>query len=198
MVREDTKQAGGAGDAAMKPMLLGLTGLARSGKDTVAGIMRKRGFGVYALAGPIKLALEEMFNIDWSLDNKEAVIEWIGQSPRQLAQTLGTEWGRKLVAEDIWVRCMLRAWESCRQHRGERAWMVVTDVRFDNEAEAIIAAGGQVWRVEREDAPPVRDHVSERGVNPRLVTGRIINNGTLDELEANVARWLQFLHRRAG
>lgn len=181
-----------------KQILIGLCGPAGSGKDTVAKYMANCGFTRYTLAMPLKRGLEAMFGISLNTwddrEVKETVIPWIGKSPRQLAQTLGTEWGRQQVHPQIWVNSMLHSWDLVRQSTSPR--MVVTDVRFDNEAQAIINAGGTVWRVEREDVPAVAGHVSEKGVNPALIEGRVKNLGSLNELEVNTVHWVGFLMKR--
>lgn len=181
-----------------KQILIGLCGPAGCGKDTVAKHMANCGFFRYTLAMPIKKGLEAMLGIDIGVwddrERKEQVIPWLGKSPRQVAQTLGTEWGRQLVHPELWVALMLRSWDAVRVSGSPR--MVVTDVRFDNEAIAIINAGGTVWRVEREGVAPVAAHVSEKGIDPRHVTGTIKNNGSRDQLEVNVTQWVSFLMKR--
>ena len=182
-----------------KQLLVGLCGPAGSGKDTVADLLVKHGsFDRYTLAMPLKMGLLAMLGISLETWNdrvaKEAVIPWLGKSPRQVAQTLGTEWGRQHVHPDLWVKLMLRRWDVVRHSVSPR--LVVTDVRFDNEASAIVEAGGTVWRVERDEVAPVADHVSEKGVNRALVTGVVKNYGTLDELDANIQHWVRFLAKR--
>ena len=131
-----------------KQILIGLTGPAGCGKDTVAYLLHKHGaFHRYTMAKAMKQGLEVMLGVSMEIWDdrvaKETVIPWIGKSPRQLAQTLGTEWGRNLIHQDIWLRRMLREWDEVRTAVSPR--MVVTDVRFDNEAQAIKSAGGTVW-----------------------------------------------------
>jgi hypothetical protein len=178
-----------------KPVLIGLCGPAGCGKDTVAKYMSNCGFHRYTLALAMKRGLEVMLDIPLSVwddrEAKEVVVPWIGKSPRQLAQTLGTEWGRNMVQQDLWVRRMLREWDQVRERILPR--MVVTDVRFDNEAQAIIDAGGTVWRIDRDGVAPVAEHVSEKGISPALIEGTFKNTGTLDELEVRVFEWAKFL-----
>ena len=181
-----------------KQILIGLTGPAGCGKDSVANFLVGHSFNRYALAGPLKDMLSSMLGIDreqWD-DRvwKEAVLPWLGKSPRQMAQTLGTEWGRQQVHPDLWVMLMLRQWETVRAGVSPR--MVVTDVRFDNEAIAIINAGGTVWKVDREKLPSVAEHSSEKGVSPALIEGVIKNYGTLDQLRQSVDGWVRFIIRR--
>jgi hypothetical protein len=112
-------------------------------------------------------------------DVKETVIPWLGKSPRQLLQTLGTEWGRGTIHPEIWIRI---AMDRASRH----ANVVVTDVRFDNEAQAIVDAGGEVWRVARPGwrclADDAASHPSEAGVSDHLIARIVDNSGSLDDL----------------
>jgi len=88
--------------------LIGLTGPAGSGKDTVARLLcEQHGFVQIAFADPLRAMLkaglgltDEHFN---NREDKEAPLEWLGKSPRQLLQTLGTEWGRRQVHPHLWL-----------------------------------------------------------------------------------------------
>jgi hypothetical protein len=168
-------------------MIIGLCGLAGSGKDEVAAILsRRHGFAYISFAGPIYQAVSEITGLapaqlkDRGL--KEQPIPWLGKSPRELLQTLGTEWGRQMVNQDIWIKLAMR-----RAAEYER--VAITDVRFENEAEAIRHAGGQVWLVERPGAGlagAAGGHSSEAGIPDHLVNQVVRNIGTLDDLEEAV------------
>jgi len=174
-----------------KFLLIGLTGQAGVGKDTVAkGISETQYMAQYALAAPIKEALCTMFDLPYSVFvdriQKEAIIPWIGKSPRYLAQKLGTEFGRDMVAQDIWLRVMQQHYEETKLVFEEQAHLhtvaegfIVTDVRFDNEAEYIKNLGGVIWKIERKIETPVLAHVSEQGVSELLIDAVIDNNGEL-------------------
>jgi hypothetical protein len=164
--------------------LIGLAGKAGSGKDTVADHLVDRGWERYALAGPLKRGLCATFGLSMEhftdRDLKEQVIEWIGKSPRQLAQLYGTEFGRQLVADDIWLRIAEQAYlHACASHA---AGFVVTDVRFVNEARWIRSMGGEVWRLERCGAGTVSTHVSELPLADDLVDVSILNDRSFDDL----------------
>jgi len=99
-----------------------------------------------------------------------------GKSPRHVMQTLGTEWGRQCMHEAFWVTIAMRlaqAYPRC----------VVTDVRFDNEAELVRNVGGRVFQIVREGMPRTDVHASEKGVNPDLIDARIYNNSSTEELQ---------------
>jgi len=85
-------------------------------------------------------------------------------SPRVMLQHLGTEWGREAADENIWVDCMIRTAQSVLAgeqydrrigltgfdpRKTSPVGVVVSDVRFHNELEAIRNAGGKLVRVRR-------------------------------------------------
>lgn len=169
----------------MTPRFIGITGIAGSGKDTLANAIVKESGGVkYSWALPLKQALNAMFG--WTMDMwddrvwKETEIPWLGKSPRQLAQTMGTEWARETVHPELWVMLGLQRYtEHCKSSETP---FVVADTRFDNEARSIRRNGGIVIKVLRDDAAPIFAHKSEKGVSTDLIDLTITNNGTIEEL----------------
>lgn len=166
--------------------LIGIHGKAQSGKDTVARfIKRETGGYIYSLTTPIRQMLKcigvDFDDHDWIERHKEDVIPVIGKSPRQLMQTLGTEWGRDLINPNLWI--MLATHEL--QDLGEG--MIVPDVRFDNEARWVRNQGGLLIHVRRNETRQVSAHSSENGI--RVAPGDIVieNNGTLEDLQLRVA-----------
>jgi len=176
-------------------MLIGLCGAAGAGKNTVAEfLVDPNGFPFMqiAFAYPLYQCISTITGIpaDRLQDRsvKEEVIPWLGKSPRQLLQSLGTEWGRDLIHPEIWIRI---AMERASQHLSVGRCVVITDVRFDNEAQAVLDAGGEVWRVARPGwrclAEDASSHQSEAGVSDRLVARIIDNSGPLDALRRQLA-----------
>lgn len=165
------------------PRLIGLHGPARSGKDTV-GQMLVDGFCVerISFAEPIRDALRGMMGLTdehFHGSLKEVQMPWLGKSPRQLMQTLGTEWGRGVVHPDLWLLLAQRKIDAFFE-RGRS--VVITDVRFENEADLIRQAGGQVWHVHRPNVQQVAAHASEAGIAFEVGDLRIDNNGSLEDL----------------
>lgn len=171
-------------------MLIGLCGPAGAGKNTVAEMLvddAGRPYRQVAFADTLYdcvslvtgMTVEQLKN----REIKEQPLPWLGKSPRQLLQTLGTEWGRLLVHEELWVRVTM---EKLRGDLEAGRGVAITDVRFDNEAAAIIAAGGEVWRVVRPGwrclAADAAKHQSEAGVSDHLIARTVDNSGTLDDL----------------
>lgn len=186
--------------------LIGLTGKAGAGKDTVAGELATHAFLRYAFADPLK----EMINVllghlgepspsgtggelrdRWSdREWKEKPLVDIGKSPRQLAQTLGTEWGRNLVHHELWLILADKAITATRRCR-EVGGLVITDVRFENEARFIRSRGGEIWHVIGRQAHNVTAHVSEAGIGLYHGLDSVIDNsGDFIQLTDQVERAL--------
>lgn len=178
-------------------MLIGLAGRAGAGKDTVAGIIREEAAltgqrtAVASFADPLYRAISTIAGIPVSMLRdrgfKEETIDWLGKSPRQLLQTLGTEWGRGLVHPDIWVRAAMR---EAKARRDIGVGTIFADLRFDNEAAAIRETGGRVFRVIRPGyeclAADAATHPSEAGIRDDLVDAIVINDGDLVQLRERV------------
>lgn len=167
----------------MDRKLIALAGPAYCGKDTVAGILRRE-FPACSLAfaDPIRDMLRATFGLTdehFFGKLKEVPMPWLGKSPRQLMQTLGTEWGRGFIREDLWL---LLAMRKVDQIKASGFHAVITDCRFENEAAHVRANGGEVWHIRRGEARSVNTHVSEAGV-AFVVGDKIIdNNGTINDL----------------
>ncbi len=174
-------------------MLIGLAGAAGSGKDSFGTILKhEHEFKLMALAWPIKEMICGLLRVDMdSWDDRawrEAVIPLYKKSPRQLAQTLGTEWGRVSVHEDMW---MDRLFEEIRTYdrqifallgTTDDPKIAITDVRFDNEALSIQANGGHIIRVSRPGIGGAVLHPSERGLQNVPDILEVNNDSTLEEL----------------
>jgi hypothetical protein len=167
--------------------VIGISGRAGSGKTTVAGMIP--GAVVVQLADPLYAALAAMLGLPESMlrspHYKEKPVPGLGKSPRQMLQTLGTEWGRELVDRHVWIRLLERRIAALREAGVET--VAVADIRFENEAAAIRAMpGGEVWRVHRLGPATASGHSSEAGVVLREHEVEIQNYGNLDALRTRV------------
>lgn len=168
--------------------LIGVTGRAGAGKDAVSNIIKtdlRPNYVVYGFAYPLKRACCDLF--DWTLEQiedrefKEAIDPRWGFSPRVAMQRMGTEYGRSL-REDLWVRKALITFQS-----PDVEGMIVTDVRFENEADFIRKNNGLLIHIERPGTIISEStHASEKGVEFMEGDARIHNNGTLDDLARKV------------
>lgn len=221
-----------------KLTIIGVSGQAGSGKDTVANYLAEQyNFAKVALADPIKRfgyhvflfnsvqlwgaselrnAIDARYNDSYAWDEAQGRLEAYGKgyiidvlgtddisevqpamkalvhwffwlrenyqgklSPRVMLQTLGTEWGREAVEENLWINYLLRTARTLLHEDGnskhwiydalegciDRKWMngflrqehrpvrgvVVSDIRFENEFKRIRDEGGAVIRVIRPD-----------------------------------------------
>ncbi len=168
--------------------VLGLSGWARSGKDTVADyLVENHGYTKVSFAQPMKEAMyrlnpritvNEMSNT--ALRVAVDVYGWEGlkeRSPdiRGLLQRFGTEVGREMFGDDFWVDYAL-------SNIPDGAKAVIADVRYPNEANAIKALGGKVFRVSRDGVGPANEHASEHALDGYEFDGQIDNNGTIEGL----------------
>ena len=186
----------------MTPLLIGIAGRARSGKDTAAQhLVNNHGFQAYAFADPLRDGLMHMFNLspcDLDDDKKEQPIPWLGKSPRELMQLLGTEWGRDMVHPELWLLLAAQNLDLIARTHDTANGLVVTDLRFNNEADFIRNRGGVVIHMDRASAPAVAPHSSENGIWTAPGDLWLPNDGTFDELFANVDRAVDKLLTRAA
>lgn len=188
------------------PNVIGICGQAGAGKDTAAKWFVERGYTKDSFAAPIKRMLNQAFG--WSMEDWECrawkrathaviCIDSYGHarctSPRALAQWLGTDVVRNNFGQDAWVDLWKQRWHDAGQPR-----VVVADIRFQNEVDAIHKLGGTVIRVTRgpytgrlffhENERTDTVHDSERTGELRFVDHHIENNGTIQELYESLAR----------
>lgn len=191
-------------------MIIALTGLKRSGKDTAASFIQRRyrattedydptssapmeaPFIIYRFADPLKRALEGIYGWKpsiWDTDEKEVVDPFWGVSPRQAAQMMGTEWSILLAdrfpeyAEKTGRKTYLKSFQRLYEEDPSKHY-IIPDMRFAYEADAIRAMGGYTIRIRRPAAEKVVDgHASEQEIQTMFVDCEIINDGTLFEFE---------------
>lgn len=183
----------------MSQILIGLAGLARSGKDTAARYLAAHLTLIsYAFADPLKQALASMFHLTAAQlegAEKEQPLPWLGKSPRELMQLLGTEWGRDLVHPHLWLLLAEQNLQLLAEHDQAMKGVVIRDVRFDNEAEWIRSKGGVILHLSRPDAAAVAQHSSESGVTKGLGDYLIRNDGALDQLYDELDHFITALQR---
>jgi hypothetical protein len=158
------------------PKIIGLAGRARSGKDTVATFFKKT-HRVVRFAQPIKDAVKALYgwsDVEMETDIKDDVDMRWDVSPRSamihVAQTT-----RLFIANDFFVRRLFDSWE------GDA--IVIPDVRYKHEVDAIHARGGITIKITREG---ITRHDIEFTVDELETTYQITNNGSLDGLRRQV------------
>ncbi len=179
--------------------LVGLVGTKGVGKDTAGRyLVNVCGWHRVALATPLRNAVKSMFALtDAQCDDPVLKEEpgALGVSFRRGAQILGTDLVRnqlcgtngllpELGKKGLWIQHMERAIADARC-KGRR--VVITDVRFPDEAAAIVALGGKLIRITRpgRELASEDNHASENNIDniathfPLL---QIENNGSCDDV----------------
>ena len=158
-----------------KPFVIGVTGKARSGKDTLSEHLYTRlGFDCNraAFADPLKDMLRAL-GIDDIEGYKEEVHPLLGVTSRKMMQTLGTEWGREAIGEDTWI--------NLTKEKGKgKKFLVISDVRFENEANFVRENGILLHVTGRGGIKGF--HKSESGVKFQLGDFRIDNGCDIEYL----------------
>lgn len=197
--------------------IIGLTGAAGAGKDTVAEMVASHDSGTggvavrQGFADSLKLSAARIVNP--AIDQNKAVefCNWLKtdgrvqfvteDGPAPALQSKGGE-----VISDISGRQFLQRYgtEAHRDVFGQDFWLnavlpegrddcdtlLIPDVRFENEAQRIKDRGGEVWKVIRPGIEAVEAHSSESGISSDLIDFYVINDGGLDDLTETVRKTL--------
>lgn len=172
-------------------MIIGISGKKRSGKDTVFSMIdaitahevrtTRTAFG-----DQIKQEIADSMNIT------VADIDADKERFRPLLQFWGAEYRRGYCGDDYWIKKMRLAaatWYA-------RDWLIITDVRFPNEAELVRELDGVLIRVER-DTGLDDTHDSETALDDYdHFDFRLKNDGSLDDLETAVVEIVSDIYKR--
>ena len=173
----------------MQRTKIGLLGFARSGKDTVADHLVRRGFARIAFADPVRSILMHMNPLiaDDGLRLRDAVDAYGFDAAkrrfpvvRELLQGLG-EGVRASLGESVWVDRAMRQLDTLSDRP-----VVVSDVRYRNEAIALRSRGFTLVWVQRPGVGPANSHQSEVGIPVELAHTTLRNDGSIQELHARV------------
>jgi hypothetical protein len=238
-------------------MIIGISGLAGSGKDTCADfLVRNHDFVKVSFADPMKRICRDVYGFSfdqmwgpsearnapderyqrehtWKAEHSGSThvgdvdvcrccnAVWSQSvtpcrlTPRFALQQLGSEWAR-VCYPSTWVDYALNVAKklsveggynykaihglSHDWHPGDENWtygVVIPDVRFKNELEAIRAHGGKLIRVVRQNAGlkgsagQHRSETEQLSMPDELFDGVIVNSGTLLELEEMVTNFAE-------
>lgn len=167
---------------------IGLIGHAGCGKDTVATRLAHHGFERVAFADPVRSILMHMNPLiaDDGLRLRDAVDAYgfdvaKRRFPvvRELLQGLG-EGVRTALGESVWIEHALRRLDALSGP------VVVTDVRYYNEALALRSRNFLLVWVQRPGVGPANGHPSETNIPVELADAVLLNDGNLSELHARV------------
>lgn len=187
----------------MTAPLIGLMGRKRSGKDTFAErLVSAHGFVRVAFADPLRATLydldplvrveiDEVSLLTGGGDPQDAsywrlapLVDFIGwerakelREVRRLMQAHGVAI-REHVGESVWVDAAMWEVQSLR----DTTPVVVTDVRFPNEAAAVGADGGILIRIERPGQDAGDAHISETALDGYPADFTFVNAGSVEDL----------------
>lgn len=183
--------------------LIGLHGHAGSGKDTVADFILSKYKDHYdhAFAGPLKVACAAAFGVPLSYfedrELKETTLPDFAESPRRIAQFMGTEIFRNHFGADHWIKVLANRLnnEYLGEDDGEydsNDTVIITDVRFQNEYDWIIENQGVIIHLTRPGADGnigIPGHASEQKLNLHSIerTYSCVNDGTIQQLHQKIA-----------
>lgn len=173
------------------PDLIGLGGLLRSGKDTFADyLVEGHGYVKLNMSEPLHeamMTLDPIVNEGYDHITYSELIGRVGYTEakknpevRRLLQVLGTEIGRKMFGENVWVDL---AGKRIDELRAEGKPVVITGLRYPNEIEMIRSRKGRAAWVDR-GGKPTSDHPSENSVKAADFDFAIDNTGSLNDLYA--------------
>lgn len=180
--------------------IVGFSGYARVGKDTAAEALSSLGFVRLSFADKLRDFLYEfnpIIDVEYEIGGGAGVrlrniidhYGWDGYKDtiyyneiRRNLQVLGTECGRKIVSDTIWVDALLDDLDDGKY--------VIADVRFPNEADGIRDRGGKIYRVIRGGVGAFNNHPSETALDNYEFDGFVHN-------DSSVARFKDSVRRRA-
>lgn len=178
--------------------IVGFSGYARSGKDTAAEALSSLGFVRLSFADKLRDFLYEfnpIIDVEYEIGGGAGIrlrkiidsYGWDGYKDtiyyneiRRNLQVLGTECGRKIVNDNIWVDALLDDLDDGKY--------VIADVRFPNEADGIRDRGGRIYRVLRDGVDAFNDHPSEVALDNYEFDGFIANDSSVAHFKDSVRR----------
>jgi hypothetical protein len=180
-------------------IIIAITGLKRSGKDTLAELLKQLAHtscSILHFADPLKECCQFLFDLTHAQlhgDDKELVdIRW-GVSSRQILQFFGTELMQHKLSElmpsigrTLWVRKLVRKIKDI-EINDPSTLCIVSDMRFMHEYNGLKEAFPKkiiVLRVVSDRCAGLDAHPSEKEWLDIPVDYIVENNGTLQDLKS--------------
>ena len=183
-------------------MIVGFVGFIGAGKDTAADyLVNYHGFRRDSFANTLKDAVSNVFGWDRILlegrtkearEWREQVDTWWAErlgmphlTPRWVLQYWGTDVIRNGFHDDMWIASLENKMRKTQDN------IVISDVRFSNEIEAIHNAGGIVIRIKRGPEPIWFEHARNYNAGQQRI-GWAIGKHELDKhgIHASEYSWV--------
>lgn len=151
-------------------VIIGFSGKIGSGKDTAALIALHAYPGLkfkqISFAHALKQAYAVMTGMVWQDTRafKDSICPVFKMKRREVLQRMGTNALRNNFDKDVWINIV--------KHKYGEGNLLISDVRFENEAKWIRDSGGTIIQIERsddEDKSTFAYHESEAGVKGDFV-----------------------------
>ena len=195
-------------------MIIGLTGKKQSGKDTTCQLIsdvvadtisvERRAFADKLKQSAAALLDVELWQlVEWKLDDNYRLEGGhfnifdhdrdVNMTFRTFLQRYGTEAHREVFGDDFWLEQCLPKRDYNGKYLSDSHIIVVTDVRFLNEAAWIRELGGWIWKVRRGAVESGDNHPSEVELEKIIPDVILDNNGTMPQLaelvKENISRY---------
>lgn len=184
-------------------IIVGVSGFARSGKDTVCDYAVDHfGYRKVGFSDPIREIAKTIFGFedeDFVNERKEEINPVWNLSPRFALQKIGTEGSRNVFQDDIWIRCIERKIAKLVEKEDQRKF-IIRDLRYENEADFVRSQEGHfglVLHVLRPSQERIRlsEHPTERGIEIQSAHDIVLENtGTIEDMHKQVGHLLAMIN----
>lgn len=188
-------------------IIIGLTGVKRSGKDTFADIAIQYFVEKYkgerkciriSFASCLKESVKLIYGIEVTDENKDKPIGgpvWKTCTPRDMVISLGDA-ARNFHKNSIVEGTKKKIQETIEKTDG--VIIFVTDVRYDNEASMLINTfNAKIIKISRSHSFTKKSkkgiHSSEMGISSELIDNEVLNNKSLEEYKNDIKKVLNNL-----
>lgn len=193
---------------------IGVTGFSQSGKDETVKILNLLGYTKISLAEPVRqgiyninpiIVIDDKFkylinNSLSSINNTSSfyqlkdIVDLLGWDEakkipevRRLLQFYGTEGGRKIFGDTIWMDLA-----DTRINEEKIKLIAISDIRFENEVEWLRKKENNfLIKIKRPNIGPINSHSSDFGINDTKCDLVINNDGTLSDLKDNILNFFK-------